>query len=605
MLSSNNNFPLIRYQNINEEYVFFIQRWREILESKTLDMYQYNILNSCVACDEFADVIEKTLNGIFTSRQNVDDCKAEALEIVKEDFILEKHNKPLKNTLLRVLSSRIDSKSKNENLDDKSGNFYTSLNRIKFQLKDPLRQLKRLFLEYILEDLKEAIDSSNNEIVNSCVGALVSQCIFQGWSAKGLTNLSQYFETTESSVIKWQKFSEKIKSDTLVNFEIYCSIKIESRRGLSVDEVKETISSIGLEIINGSEIIQQKNENIDFCSKINSETTYVLTRVDLTDPYSAVLRAINLLNSKLSVATFYNTIDPWIAISPQIVVLNTTDGQSENLKLTDIFKTYDYVDSNNAVFEDTKQIILNSGMDDVKNKINSVFAYTNLSRSSVFQETKFITLWIALESVMRTGQYQDIITHIKAVLPEILSTRYVYRIVRNFAEDCIRCKMKKCDELDLNFEQEDKKELVKKIILIFRDATKYSILLEKCKRCKLLCFRCEEIHEILNNSEILYSKFEHYTKKIRWHIQRLYRIRNEITHSAFNENKSLVIYIEHLYSYLSQLMSEIVHYIIHKEAQSVDEAYATITENYNTYMELIKEGRMDINEILKNGIIEF
>lgn len=605
MLSGNNNIPLIRYQNINEEYVFFIQRWREILESKTLDMYQYNILNSCVACDEFADVIEKTLNGVFTSRQNVDDCKAEALEIVKEDFILEKHNKPLKNTLLRILSSRIDSKSKSENLDDKNGNFYTSLNRIKFQLMDPLRKLKRHFLEYILEDLKEAIDDSNNEIVDTCIGALVSQCIFQGWSAKGLTSLSQFFETTESSTIKWQNFSEKIKTDTFGNFEIYCSIKIESRRGLSVDEVKDTISSIGLEIINGSEIIQQKNENVDFCSKINSETTYVVTRVDLTDPYSAVLRAINLLNSKLSVATFYNTIDPWIAISPQIVVLNTTDGQSENLKLTDIFKTYDYVDSNNAVFEDTKRIILNPGMDDVKNKINAVFAYTNLSRSSVFQETKFITLWIALESVMRTGQYQDIITHIKAVLPEILATRYVYRVVRNFAEDCIRCKLKKCDELDLDLEQEDKKALVKKIILIFRDTTKYATLLEKCKRCKLLCFRCEEIHEVLNNSEILYSKFEHYTKKIRWHIQRLYRIRNEITHSAFNENKSLVIYIEHLYSYLSQLMSEIVHYIIHKEVQSVDEAYATITENYNTYMELIKEGRMNINETLENGIIEF
>lgn len=605
MLSGSNNIPLIRYQNINEEYVFFIQRWKEILESKTLDMYQYNILNSCVACDEFADVIEKTLNGVFTSRQNVDDCKAEALEIVREDFILEKHNKPLKNTLLRVLSSRIDSKSKGENIDDKNGNFYTSLNRIKFQLKDPLRKLKRYFLEYILEDLKEAIDNSNNEIVDTCIGALVSQCIFQGWSAKGLTNLSHFFETTESSTIKWQNFSEKIKSDTLVNFEIYCSIKIGSHRGLSVDEVKDTISSIGLEIINGSEIIQQKNGNVDFCSKINSETTYVLTKVDLTDPYSAVLRAINLLNSKLSVATFYNTIDPWIAISPQIVVLNTTDGQSENLKLTDIFKTYDYVDSNNAVFEDTKQIILNPGMDDVKNKINAVFAYTNLSRSSVFQETKFITLWIALESIMRTGQYQDIITHIKAVLPEILATRYVYRIVRNFAEDCIRCKLKKCEELVLDFEQEDKKVLVKKIILIFRDATKYTTLLEKCKSCKLLCFRCEEIHEVLNNSEILYCKFEHYTKKIRWHIQRLYRIRNEITHSAFNENKSLVIYIEHLYSYLSQLMSEIVHYIVHKEVQSVDEAYATITENYNTYMELIKEGRMNTNEILENGIIEF
>lgn len=336
----------------------------------------------------------------------------------------------------------------------------------------------------------------------------------------------------------------------------------------------------------------------------------------LIDQLNPNLRSIDNVDGKKRIREFY-AMSPEQAYSilETIAVLGgrkdrlhlyeptAVERQSEEMA-QDIEEQH-YVDSNKAVFEDTKQIILNPGMDDVKNKINAVFAYTNLSRSSVFQETKFITLWIALESVMRTGQYQDIITQIKAVLPEILATRYVYRIVRNFAEDCIRCKLKKCEELVLDFEQEDKKVLVKKIILIFRDATKYTTLLEKCKRCKLLCFRCEEIHEVLNNSEILYCKFEHYTKKIRWHIQRLYRIRNEITHSAFNENKSLVIYIEHLYSYLSQLMSEIVHYIVHKEVQSVDEAYATITENYNTYMELIKEGRMNTNEILENGIIEF
>ena len=70
-------------------------------------------------------------------------------------------------------------------------------------------------------------------------------------------------------------------------------------------------------------------------------------------------------------------------------------------------------------------------------------------------------------------------------------------------------------------------------------------------------------------------------------------------------NYALVIYIEHLYTYLSQLMSEIVYYIANKGAKSVDEAYATILENYRTYMELINNGILGVPDVLPNGIIEF
>lgn len=604
MLINNNNKKLTRYEHVNDEYVFFVQRWNEILETKTLDMYQYNILNSCVACDEYADVIEKTLTGIFTSRQNVDDCKAESVQIIKADPLLDKYNRPLRNTLLRVLNGKIDSKSKVDSLDDKAGSFFTSLNRLKYQLKNPLNQLKANYLEYVLSELKEAIDNQDNELVNVCIGILASQCIYQGWSAKGLMELSQIFTKDCTSDEKWQQFNNRIKSSTF-NYEIYYSIKIETRTELSADRVREIIASMGIEVICGADIIEQHQDNTEFCSKISSETTYVMTNITMSDPYSAVLRAINILNSKLSVATFYNTINPWIANFPQIIYLNCETGEHDSLRLTDIFKPYDYVDSNNGVFEDTRQIISSQKLEDTKNKLNAVFAYTNLSRSSIFQETKYITLWIALESVMRTGQYQDIITHIKCVLPEILATRYVYRIVRNFTEDCMRCKIKKCDELQLNFEQTDKRDLVKKTISIFRDESKYQILLSKCNCNKLLEFRCAEIHELLNDNQLMSDKLEHYTQKIRWHIQRLYRIRNEITHSAFNENKSLIIYIEHLYTYLSQLISEIVYYITHKESKSIDEAYATILENYNTYIELIKDNYFETTNLLPNGIIEF
>lgn len=114
-------------------------------------------------------------------------------------------------------------------------------------------------------------------------------------------------------------------------------------------------------------------------------------------------------------------------------------------------------------------------------------------------------------------------------------------------------------------------------------AQAYQVLHTRCSANSLLDYRCSEIHELLNDPTAIIQKFEHYTQKIRWHIQRLYRIRNEITHSAFQEDKSLVIYIEHLYTYLAQLMSEVVYYVEHKNVSTVEEAYAIILESYRTY----------------------
>ena len=108
MLSNSNDYRL-QQRHVDEKYIFFYQRWQELLESRTLDMYQYNILNSCVACIELSDVIEKTMSGLLTSRINVDDCKEEALTIVRCDQILEKHNRPLKNLLLRILGVTVKS----------------------------------------------------------------------------------------------------------------------------------------------------------------------------------------------------------------------------------------------------------------------------------------------------------------------------------------------------------------------------------------------------------------------------------------------------------------------------------------------------------------
>lgn len=601
---SNSNDSRLRQKNVDNKYIFFFQRWQELLESRTLDMYQYNILNTYVACVELIDVIEKTMSGLLTSRINVDDCKDEALSIVKCDEILEKHNRPLRNLLLRILGSKIDGKARGDILDDKNGAQYISLNRLKFQLQTPVRQLEQHYLSYVLEELKASIDAQDKAKTEICMKALISQCISMGWSTKGLFLLSELFEGEKSELEKWTAFKNRITTDGNTFFEIYYSIKIETRPGMGVENVRDTIRAVGLRINTGSEIINGDENRRDLYSKLSAETTYIISEVSAADLYSAVLAVINTLNSKLSIATFYNTISPWIANSPQIVAYNKSSHTALALRLTDIFKTYDYIDSNNGVFEDTNRIFTNGAKEHITTKLSAAFAYTNLSRSSLFQETKYISLWIALESVMRTGQYSDIISHVKFVLPEILCIRYFYRMVRNFSEDCIRCGFKTETSIGIDMQSANKKELVKQLICIFRDSQAYQVLHTRCSANSLLDYRCSEIHELLNDPTAIIQKFEHYTQKIRWHIQRLYRIRNEITHSAFQEDKSLVIYIEHLYTYLAQLMSEVVYYVEHKNVSTVEEAYAIILESYRTYYELLKEGGLQVADVLPTGVIE-
>lgn len=603
MLAGSNNRSL-QYKKVNDEYMFLYQRWNEMLESRTLDMYQYNILNACVACVELADTIEKTLSGLLTSRQNVDDVKSEAFEILKKDDVIEKYNKPLHNTLLRILSIKIDSKQRNDSVDDKNSAFYISLNRLKYQLKTPLRILNSNYMGYLLQELKADIISKNYRQIERHMAMVISQCIQIGWSAKGLLLLSKHFEGDLKFEEKWSIFINKITSKAEESFEIYNSIKIETRKGISADIVREVVASLGLDIKRGSEIIDDDPTRQNLYTKINSDTSYILVRLTSTDLYAAALSSINHLNSRLSVATFYNIINPWIVNSSQIIVYNATDNIAEALTNTDIFRTYDYIDSNNNVFADTNKILVNPQKAHIMVNLHAAFSYTNLSRSSYFQETKFISLWIAIESVLRTGQYADIISHIKFVLPEVLSIRYIYRIIRNFTEDCIRCGFKYESSLGIYMESIDKKKLVSDIISVFRDSTKYEVFKRCCSNSELLNYRCEEIYTILNDTKVIISKLEHYTMKVRWHIQRLYRIRNEITHSAFQEDKSLMIYIEHLYTYLAQLISEVVFYVEHKQAESVEEAFAIILESYNTYIELLKEGNIPNCEVLPDGVID-
>lgn len=72
-----------------KSFIFFFQVWKELTERKTLDSYQYRVMNSLDVLKELNNVISGTLNGMYTTNHNIDDCKAEAQEIIGTDSVIK------------------------------------------------------------------------------------------------------------------------------------------------------------------------------------------------------------------------------------------------------------------------------------------------------------------------------------------------------------------------------------------------------------------------------------------------------------------------------------------------------------------------------------
>ena len=60
MLKDNNDEQL-RRKGVMEKLIPFYQIWQELVNEKTLDIYQYRILTSLSALEELSEVLRKTL----------------------------------------------------------------------------------------------------------------------------------------------------------------------------------------------------------------------------------------------------------------------------------------------------------------------------------------------------------------------------------------------------------------------------------------------------------------------------------------------------------------------------------------------------------------
>lgn len=597
MVKNCNNTDLAE-NGVDSKYYLLYQLWKELTAKRTLDSYQFRLMNTLSALSELVNVINQRLSRRHNSNHNIEDCKSETLEIIKDDMVLQKQYPVVRTRLLSHLSEKTDTDAQQRVL--------------LHQLDYALKMLKPCYFENLVDSLKQSVDDGDSFSIIRKANQLVSCCSSKGWSNDALYSVIGTLNGSRTDPTAWEKFKTKLCSAVIDEYHILLPFKIRAinvpgqKKEAAQERVLDEIKRMGLETIGSADVLsrypflQEKD--------VEKNQIYLLESVSAYDVFSASHLAISKIANTLNILSFYSLTEPWSVRDISWLAINPSNSYVLLLKSKDLYSTYDYLEGANKIFRSSKELE-NSARPNVKAKLRAAYSYANMGKVSYAQTEKYMNTWVALESLCRTELYENIIENVLDTVPPALCLRYIYRCFRNFAEDCARCGLNyEFSSVTINLKHPSKEIMVKEIIKLFKDETMYTELLSKCSVSDLLIERCKEMRLLATDGNNLFNRIERHYKNVRRQISRLYRLRNEIAHSALNDETSLIRQIEHLDDYLAGFVAEVVMCWERNPQSGIENIFEIIKDNYREYLDIkaAKKGAnpmLLLDDLLETGII--
>jgi hypothetical protein len=537
--------------------LFFAQRLNELLFDYTLDSYKYYALNINLLLIEALRRINKVKNDL-TEDLNLKDIVDEINIKAKNDIVSKKilGHKYQIYFPLKIENNKSKFKIDLEILSNK-----LSLNII----------IPELF-ELIEKELNSGSKINLNILASQLVTALINvgfhqsyiyhqvNFYFFGGRTKRNRNLSHFF-----------KYFEPKKKE----FEVY--IKVSD----SFNEIKELCSKYRLEIINELELENCNQKANEFLSsKSENEVFAKCKEIKAYDSQSARLMAINLLNVLASFFSYFHHKNP-PTIGKTAVIGNDNKHFLIEPTTSPMAKGEDM--SHKAAAEMLEAFMKKfTPISSTRLKFNRAVNLHSLAIQSDSNENRLLNLWITYETLFGTGQTTTVI-HIINSLGHITSLKYFERIFNELSKSIYTWNKDEFEEIKkLTNENSDTKAICS-FCLSSNYENERKTLYSKLNEFPLLRFRIDNLNKNLSSTKKIHSFLEKHNQRIKWHIKRLYRTRNNIVHDG-KKTRNLDILVENAHSYFDTFMDEfIIDNIISNSLDSIPQAvshYKTLNENW-------------------------
>lgn len=599
MLKNMNN-DVLAEKSICENYYLFYQIWKELTDRRTLDSYQFRVMNSISILTELNNIILFQLEGAPKQNHHIKECCLEAQEIIQSDVIIKKHFRTHWNKLLNCLNKKIDSTA--------------SLRSLHYMIEYTYNALNPTYLPCLFSELEQAFIDNNYNLIGRLTNAIVSYCVFIGWSHTALYSLIDLLEGSSKNPLKWSTFKESLLSPEDKTYKVYIPIKILPNPPAGTSRINFTktvysaITTAGIDILT-EESIKSKYSILEN-EKISREKYMQFTETAY-DAFSACTKASEKCSTVLNMLSFYNYIKPWNTDQLLFLTIECDTDLFEKISPGKLHSTTNHLINGKKIFETSKNLLITNNST-LGAKLRSSYSFLNIGKGSTSLEDKFINTWVALESLCRSDAYENIATNILNVVPPALCLKYIYRLFNNFIEDCFRC------SIDLSFSDPDitimKKNRhetrVRDLFAILNNKNLSQELERRCLVNTLLGQRYKRIYSLATDSQIMFDAIKQHYQTTKRQLARLYRIRNQIAHTGSVSIDSLALYTDHLTNYLVTFTIEMVAAAGIKNENRAEVLIELIRNSYDVFLQIANEKdpnihQANLSKLLDRGIIDY
>ncbi|NRB58778.1 MAG: hypothetical protein HRU50_02430 [Winogradskyella sp.] len=220
--------------------------------------------------------------------------------------------------------------------------------------------------------------------------------------------------------------------------------------------------------------------------------------------------------------------------------------------------------------------------DTTRLKFNRAVNLHSLAIQSDSNENRLLNLWITYETLFGTGKTTTVV-HIINSLGHITSLKYFERIFDELSVSIYNWNKTEFDEIKKITGESSDNDAVCSFCLSAEYDNERKSLYGKLNDFPLLRYRIDDLNKNLNSTKNILSYLEKHNQRIRWHIKRIYRTRNNIVHDGRN-SRNLDILVENAHSYFDIFMDEfITDNILSNSLNSIPQAvnhYKTLNENW-------------------------
>jgi len=333
-----------------------------------------------------------------------------------------------------------------------------------------------------------------------------------------------------------------------------------------------------LSILNNVKKLLQKRSKIQFG---------IIENVRALDPFCALKHGFEDLNCILSYLQFqYGHIKG--NILKDCIVINNTTETIPKVMLID----HESLKRQNQIIKKSftkpeklsQKIRLLQGED---NFFENILRWYGLSMQKGDEISQFLTLWVALESLIMKDSDKSEGPYIAQIGSSILGLYFVRKTIRNLWADM--CRLSIQDKVIEKFRIALDQDGINEADFLFTIITQGKDLIKLIEQHNnLLSYRIYNCCNMFSTVKSLRQEIKSYTKQISWNLFRHYQLRNRIIHNGYRAENTIAFYYTQLNYYFGIIFDNIIHLCLHNKNISISKNIAKFKTLFDLYLETIE-----------------